>query len=129
MVPHFNSKKSKQGIPWLPGISEDVFDLVRNLTEIQDKFAHIGRFHLTLETEISSGINNSSEPNTVTQSEVRMLFSPAISFTTKQASGRAYELVTTLSALAIIAKINHPIGEYIFSTTPSVQREWGTNTV
>jgi len=97
---------TQNGIHWLPGVSDDVCNLVRNLEHIQDKFMQKGRFHLILETEVGPEGNGSSEPHHVTQSEVRVLFSPTISFKMKEASSRAHDLVAALSAFAIISKTN-----------------------
>jgi len=95
---------TNNNIPWLPGVSAEVCKIVGNLAEIQNKFQNNGRFHLILVTEVGPDATPTREQSHIMQSEIRVLFSPTISFTVKEASARAHELAATLSAFAIIAK-------------------------
>jgi len=46
---HIQETPTNDNIPWLPGVSAEVFKIVGNLAEIQNKFQKNGRFHLILQ--------------------------------------------------------------------------------
>jgi len=48
---------TQNGIHWLPGVSDDVCNLVRNLEHIQDKFMQKGRFQ-SQSSELSAGLRS-----------------------------------------------------------------------